>query len=83
MVEDWKDVNSFEFPLQKLGVKTKVLSQKKQCPVFLNTSGSGVPSILKLSQDVSHIKTMCNLCTIFPYTTLTGNTQSQSYDYNC
>lgn len=57
MVEDWKNVNSFKFPLQKLGVKTKVLSQNKQCPVFFNTSESGVPSIL--SQDVSQYKKLC------------------------
>lgn len=60
MVEDWEDVNSFEFPSQKLGVKTKVQSQNKQCLfVFITTSESGVPSVLKLSWDVSQYKKLC------------------------
>ena len=59
MVEDWKDVNSFEFPSQKLGVKTKVQSQNKQRPFVFNTSESGVPSVLKLSRDASQYKKLC------------------------
>lgn len=70
MVEDWKDVNLFEFPLEKLGVKTKVLSQNKQCPVFFNTSESGVPSILKLSQDVSQYKKLCAIYVQYSHTVL-------------
>lgn len=70
MVEDWKDVNSLEFPLQKLGIKTKVLSQKKQCSVFFNTSESGVPSIVKLSLDVSPYKKLCAIYVQYFHTLL-------------
>lgn len=77
MVEERKDLNAFEFPSQKLGVKTKVQSQNKQrLVVFNKKSESGVPSVLKLSWDVpQYKKTMCNLCTVFPHAALTGNTQ--------
>jgi len=60
MVEDWKDVNSLEFPSRKLGVKTKVRSQNRQRPfAFDTTSKSGMSSVWKLSWDVSRYKKLC------------------------
>lgn len=71
MVEDWKDVNSFEFLSQKLGVKTKVQSQNKQCPfVFNRKSEIGVPSVLKLPQDVSQYKKLCATYVQYSHTLL-------------
>lgn len=43
MVEDWKDVNSFEFPLQKLGVKTKVLSQNNALTFLIKVKVECLP----------------------------------------
>lgn len=72
MDEDWKNVNSFQFPLHRLGVKTKVLSQNKKDKgsVFFNSSESGVSSILKLSQDVSQYKKLCATYVQYSHTLL-------------
>lgn len=71
MVEEWKDLNSFEFPSQKLGVKTKVQSQNKQrLVVFNKKSESGVPSVLKLSWDVPQYKKLCATYVQYSHTLL-------------
>lgn len=70
MAEDWKDVNSFEFPSQKLEVKTQVQSQNKQCPFVFNTRESGVPSVLKLWWGVSQYKKLCATYVQYSHTLL-------------
>lgn len=72
MVEEWKGLNSFEFPSWNSGVRTEVESQNKQHLVvaFNKKSESGVSSVLKLSQDVSQYKNLCAAYVQYSHTLL-------------
>lgn len=70
MVEEWNDLNSVEFPSQKLGAKTKVQSQNKHLVVSNKKSESGVPSVLKSSWDVPQYKKLCATYVQYSHTLL-------------